>query len=118
MWRIYWVSPALLLVLVFCNGEPDESLTVTATGTISVSVVDNDSAETPIPGVEITLNPGDIKKMTNTNGLCSFPASAGSYYVDSDVCCAGPGNIHYHKLVTVVENETTIVKLTGCLGCL
>lgn len=118
MGTIYWVPIVLVLVSVFCNGEPDESFTVPATGIISVSVVDNDSAETPISGVEITLNPGNTKKMTNANGLCSFPASAGNYYVDADVCCAGPGNIHYHELVTAVENDTTTVKLTGCLSCL
>jgi hypothetical protein len=118
MRTIYWVPTVLLLVLVFCNGESDESLTVTATGTISVSVVDNDPAETPIPGVEITLTPLNIKKATDAHGMCVFPVSVGDYYVEADVCCAGPGNIHYHESVTVVENDTTTIKLTGCLSCL
>ena len=85
---------------------------------ISVLVVDNDHQETPIPDVEITITPGYIVKKTNANGIASFEVAPGSYYVDADVCCIGPGFIHYHELVAVVMNETTEIKLFGCLRCL
>lgn len=104
----------LLLYLFSCNGKLLES----TTGTISVSVVDNDSAETPIPDVEITIIPGNIVKKTDTNGLCNFDVCPGDYYVDADVCCAGPGTIHYHEPVAVVKNATKEVTLVGCLICL
>jgi hypothetical protein len=87
------------------------------TGIISVSVVDNDPDETPIPDVEITITPGNIVKMTDANGLCNFELDPGDYYVDAAVCCIGPGNIHYHELAKVSANETKEVKLVGCLRC-
>ena len=85
---------------------------------ISVLVVDNDHQETPIPDVEITITPGNIVKKTNANGIAGFEVAPGHYYVDADVCCLGPGYIHYHEPVAVVENDTTEVKLLGCLACL
>jgi len=99
---------------ISCKKEPTES----KLGIISVTVVDNDSEETPVPDVEITITPGDLVKKTDANGNCSFEVDPGSYYVDAEVCCVGPGFIEYHEPVTVVENKTVKVKLTACLSCL
>jgi len=103
----------LLFYLASCNDNPTES----KTGIISVSIIDNDTEETPLADVEITITPGDIVKETDTNGLCIFDVDPGDYYVNADVCCVGPGFIEYHEPVTVVENETTKVKLLACLSC-
>jgi hypothetical protein len=99
---------------ISCNGKPTES----STGSISISVVDNDPEETPIPDVAITILPGNIVLKTDANGKCSIKVEPGDYYVDADVCCIGPGNIHYHEPVNVSANETEEVKLVGCLACL
>jgi len=104
----------LFFFSIGCNDKPTES----QLGIIAVIVVDNDVAETPVPGVEITITPGDLAKQTDANGLCSFEIDPGAYYVDAEVCCIGPGYIHYHEPVTVVENETTEVTLLACLRCL
>lgn len=101
-------------LLVCCNKEPDES----TTGTISILVVDNDSEETPIPNVEITITPGNIIKMTNADGMAGFKVNTGDYYVNADVCCTGPGYIQYHEPVTVMANQSVNVKMIGCLRCL
>lgn len=93
------------------------SCTDKSSGTLSVSVVDNDPGETPIPDVEITITPGNIVKMTDANGLCSFELNPGDYYVDANVCCAGPTNIYFHELAKISANETKEVKLVGCLMC-
>ena len=104
----------LLFFLVSCNKKPTES----KTAIISVSVVDNDSEETPVSDVEITITPGGIIKKTNENGIASFKVDPGDYYVEADVCCIGPGYIHYHEPITVVANETVEVELLACLRCL
>lgn len=93
------------------------SCTDKSSGTLSVSVVDNDPQETPIPDVEITITPGNIVKMTDANGLCTFELDPGDYYVDANVCCLGPGYLEYHELAKVSANETKEVKLVGCLSC-
>jgi len=99
---------------ISCSGKTTES----STGSISISVVDNDPEETPIPDVAITILPGNIVLKTDANGKCNIKVEPGDYYVDADVCCIGPGNIHYHEPVTVSANETEQVKLVGCLACL
>lgn len=104
----------LFYFVISCNGKSLES----STGTVSISVVDNDSENTPIPDVKITITPGNMVKKTDTEGLCSFDLPPGDYYINASVCCAGPGNIDYHELVTVVKNETKEVILEGCLSCL
>lgn len=101
----------LVFQLVYCNKDPMES----KSGVISVSVIDNNTEETPVPDVEITITPGNIVKTTDANGLCSFEVGPGEYYVDAEVCCIGPGDIQYHELVAISENETTEVKLLACL---
>ena len=103
-----------LFIFVSCDDEPIKS----KTGIISVSVIDNDPEETPVPDVEITITPGGIVKKTNAKGLCSFEVNPGDYFIDAEVCCIGPGNIHYHEPVVVVENKTVEVKLVACLRCL
>ena len=102
-----------LFFLVCCNQEPTES----TTGTISVLVVDNDSEETPVADVEITITPGNNTKKTNADGMTSFEVNASDYFVDAEVCCAGPGNIEYHVPVKVIENKTADVELLACLLC-
>ena len=104
----------LFFFSISCNDKPTES----QLGIIAVIVIDNDAAKTPVQGVEITITPGDIIKQTDANGLYSFEIDPGAYYVDADVCCNGPGYIHYHEPVTVVKNETTEVTLLACLRCL
>jgi hypothetical protein len=104
---------SIFYVLVSCNDRSLES----TTGTISISVVDNDSANTPIPDVEITVTPGNVVKKTDANGACSFDLPPGDYHIDAHVCCVGPGTIDYYKLVTVLKNEIKEVTLKGCLSC-
>ena len=100
---------------ISCNKKPTES----NMGIIHVLVVDNDAEETPIPNVRVMLTPGAAMfQVTDANGICSFEIESGNYYVDADVCCAGPGFIEYHESVTVVDNETAEVKLVACLRCL
>jgi hypothetical protein len=106
-----------LFVLFLLNVSCDTPGPADAMGIISVLAVDNDPQETPIPDVEIAITPGSIVKKTNANGSASFEVAQGDYYLDADVCCLGPGYIHYHEPVAVVENETTEVKLLGCLRC-
>ena len=109
----------IILILLFglslfisCNKEDEPK-----TGIISVFVVDNDSVKTPVADVEITIMQKGIIKKTDANGFCSFEVAPGDYFVDANVCCAGPGFIQYHKPVTVVEGETTQVILLACLMC-
>jgi len=105
---------SLLFILVSCNKEPVES----KTGKISISVIDNDTEETPVPDVQIMITPGNIIMKTNANGIASFEVDPGDYYVDADVCCIGPGYIQYHESIKVEANRTVEIKLAACLRCL
>ena len=87
------------------------------TGTISVYVNDNDTDETPVPNVKITLMPDSIVKETNETGFCSFKVDPGDYFINADLCCLGPGFIHYNEAVTVQKGKNQEVKLTACLRC-
>jgi hypothetical protein len=87
-------------------------------GTIRVSVLDNDPVETPVPDVEITITPGDITRKTGADGTASFEVDPGDYFLKADVCCAGPGFIHYQEPVTVAADETKVIRLSACLRCL
>jgi len=98
---------------VSCDSTPTES----RSGIISVTVIDNDANETPVPNVEITVIPINIVQKTDINGICNFEVEPGDYFVDAEVCCIGPGNIVYHVPVQVVENKTSNVKLEACLSC-
>jgi hypothetical protein len=99
--------------LVYCNKEPSES----AAGIISVSVIDNDSESTPVPNVEIRISPGDIILKTNADGIAISEVDPGDYFVDADVCCVGPGFIHYHEPIRVIANNTVEVELAACSLC-
>ena len=105
---------SLVFFLAYCNKERTES----TAGIISVSVIDNDSKETPVSDVEITITPGGIVKKTNADGIASFEVDPGDYFVDAAVCCVGPGYIIYHEPITVLANETVEVELSACLRCL
>ena len=103
--------------LFFNSISCDDAVTESKLGVISVKVVDNDINGTPVPNVEIILTPVDLVKMTDVTGICNFEVEPGNYFVDAEVCCAGPGNIEYHVPVNVIENKTTDVKLLACLSC-
>lgn len=89
-----------------------------AIGTLLVRVVDSDVAKTPVPGVEITISPGNISKTTDSGGKAMFDVPRGTYYVDADVCCAGPSYYHYHVPVIVRAKDTVNVQLRACSMCL
>ena len=103
----------ILLLFLFTCSESTNS----ETGTISVYVNDNDPDETPVPNVQITLLPDSIVKETNENGFCSFKVEPGDYFINAEVCCLGPGFIHYHEAVTVQKGKNQEVKLMACLRC-
>lgn len=115
----------LLLSSISCNevstesakpeepSEPGDSLT----GIISVLVVDSVITETPVPDVEIIVTPGNMVRKTDANGRAWFEVAPGDYFIDADVCCIGPGFIHYHVPVTVGAKETVTVKLFACSTC-
>lgn len=102
----------VLFTLISCNTTSVES----NLGTISVKVVDSDST-TPIPNIDITITPENLVKKTDEKGVCTFSVKPGDYYVDADVCCAGPGPIHYHEPAAIVQDKTVEIKLVGCSMC-
>ena len=110
------ISVIVFLIFFYQISCSDEVIN-NETGVISVLVVENDSSESPIPDIEITLTPINEVMFTDTTGTCNFNVRPGSYYVDAEVCCAGAGNIIFHELVKVAENKTSNVKLVGCLSC-
>ena len=111
------IMSVLFCFLFFNCISCDDAATEARLGVISVIVVDNDPNKTPVPDVEITLTPINIVQKTDSTGISNFEVEPGNYFVDAEVCCAGPGNIIYHEPVNVVENETTDVKLLACLSC-
>jgi hypothetical protein len=118
MKKAIYVALVLIFGLIIFNQiSCSDEVTDTEQGTVVVLVVDNDTSETPIPNIEITLTPINEIKFTDSNGTCNFNVRPGSYYVDAEVCCAGAGNIIFHELINVSENKTTNVKLVGCLSC-
>lgn len=106
----------IFLILLILSPSCTES-TNPQTGTISVYAKDNDPKETPIPNAQITLIPGNIVKETDENGLCSFNVEPGDYFINAELCCVGPGYIHFHEEVIVKKGEVTKVELTACLSC-
>ena len=111
------IISALFYFIFFNSISCDNAPTESKLGIISVIVVDNDFNGTPVPNVEITVTPIDIVQKTDSNGICNFEVEPGNYFVDAEVCCAGPGNIEYHVPVKVIENKTADVKLLACLSC-
>ena len=108
---VFFSSFAVLLLA--CADDPSPS----DIGTVSVLVLDNLAPADPVADVEITIQPGGLVLKTDQNGLAVFELSPGQYFVDAEVCCAGPGFIEYHEAVTVVSGETTEVLLAACLVC-
>ncbi len=86
-------------------------------GTISVAVYDGGDPGSPVPDVDIVITPVDLHRRTDDNGLATFHVDPGGYYVDASVCCVGPGNINYHRPVTVSAGQTSEVTLNACLSC-
>jgi hypothetical protein len=95
-----------------CGDDPAQS----TTGMISVAVVDNTLSE-PVEGVEITLTPVGIIATTGQDGIALFEVAPGDYFVDAQVCCVGPGFIHYHEPVTATARQNTDITLNACLMC-
>jgi len=112
----YLIS-VLFYFLFFNSISCNDATTDSRSGKIAVLVVDNDVNGTPVPDVEITVTPIHFVKMTDVSGNCYFEVEPGNYFVDAEVCCAGPGNIKYHIPVKVIENNTVDVKLLACLSC-
>lgn len=84
-------------------------------GHVSVSVIDEN--ETPVENVEIYLAPDSLLKVTDPNGKAFFTVDVGDYFIDADVCCRGPGFIHYHEPVKVEKNDTVKQILHACTAC-
>lgn len=108
------LSTLCLFCITTCetNTEPTQS----PKGYISVSV--NDASLGPVENVEIYIVPDSISKVTGEDGKALFKVDVGDYFVDADVCCIGPGFIHYHEPVSVVKNDTVNIELKACLLCL
>ena len=115
---IFKIITSVLFYFLFINLiSCSDATTDSRLGKIDVLVIDNDVNGTPVPDVEITVMPIHFVKMTDANGICTFEVEPGNYFVDAEVCCAGPGNIEYHISVEVIENNTVDVKLLACLSC-
>ena len=112
---LYLIQVTLLIIFTFLFSCSES--TNSETGTISVYVTDNDQDETPIPNVQVTLLPDSIIKETDENGFCSFNVDPGDYFINAELCCYGPGFIHYHEPVMVVKGENKDVTLLACLSC-
>ena len=95
----------------------DEGPLAPRTGTLVVAVYDGGNPQAPVPGVAIAVTPVGKHATTGSNGTATFQLQPGGYYVDADVCCAGPGDIHFHEPVTLVASQTTSVTLNACLSC-
>lgn len=112
--KIVSLSLSCFVVLLACAEDPTPS----GTGTVSVLVLDNLAEDRPVADVEITIQPGSVVVKTDQDGRAVFELSPGQYFVDAEVCCAGPGFIEYHEAVTVVSRETTEVVLGACTACI
>jgi hypothetical protein len=112
--RVILVLPLLLFgfaLLHGCSDDPEKP----KSGTVSALVIDPSLG--PVADVEITLSPTNLVSRTDQDGLVAFEVPPGDYFVDANVCCAGPGGIDYHLPVTVREGETVEVTLQACLVC-
>lgn len=95
----------------------DEGPLAPRSGTLVVAVYDGGNAAHPVPDVLVEVTPVGRRATTGDDGTVTFQLAPGGYYVDADVCCAGPGPIQYHRPVTLVANQTTTVTLNACLAC-
>ena len=110
--RAHWfVGLGLIALVAGCGDSSDETHTM---GFVSVQVVNGDD---PVSGVEIAIAGTDRMATTGSNGRVLFRLPAGDYFVDADVCCAGPGYIEYHEPVVVEAGRFSEIKLEACLYC-
>lgn len=117
-WYPAAIGLAALVILQGCSQETESvgpGSVSTSPGTVSAFVVDGTLG--PVPGVEVTLVPGNLVVKTDQDGLAIFEVPPGEYFVDASVCCIGPGWIEYHLPVEVVSGETVTVRMLACLVC-
>ena len=95
----------------------DEGPLAPRSGTLVVAVFDGGNAALPVPDVAIEVTPVGRHGTTGDDGKVRFELTPGGYYVDANVCCVGPGLIHYHEPVTLTAGKTTTVTLNACLSC-
>lgn len=107
--------PGLLLVVgAGCSDDP----VVSTPGTLQVAVYDAGDPSIPVENVEITILPGSRVATTDASGKATFELPPGTYFVDANVCCVGPGWIEYHEEVAVTSGDETDIVLNACLLCL
>ena len=109
---VLMLAVSCLVLLPGCADDPEQP----RTGTVSAVVLDG--SHSPVAEVEIRLSPTSLVAKTDENGLVVFEVPPGSYFVDANVCCAGPGFIDYHLPVVVRVGRTVAVELRACLVCL
>lgn len=85
-------------------------------GFVTVRVVD--PVYGGVSGVDITIAGTDFAAETNQDGIAEFEIPPGDYFVDAQVCCAGPGHIQHHRPITVETGKTLTVDLRACLRCI
>jgi hypothetical protein len=86
-------------------------------GVIEVVVEDHMVPPAAMPPFEIVLTPlGDVSQ-TDSTGRARFVVPAGTYVVNAELCCVGPGFIEYHEPASVGAGETVEVRLRSCLAC-
>lgn len=95
----------------------DEGPLAPRSGTLVVAVYDGGNAALPVPDVAIEVTPVGRHGTTGDDGKVRFELPPGGYYVDANVCCAGPGLIRFHEPVTLTAGRTTTVTLNACLSC-
>lgn len=115
--RMHTLRLLLLSAIVLVFSCSEDSAGPQETGFISVQVVDL-STDTPVPDVEVSIAGANQVSKTNPEGVARFEIAAGSYYVDAQVCCVGPGFIEHHVGVKVLAGKTVGVQLDACLLCL
>ena len=85
------------------------------TGFILVTV--KDVSGPPVADVEIRIPAAGLTSTTDPEGVALFEVVPGHYFVEANLCCAGPGFIDYHVPVTVAGGKTETVVLQSCLDC-
>ena len=111
------VGKVALVVALALGLGCDEGPLAPRSGTLVVAVYDGGDSDLPVPDVAITVTPVGRHGTTGDNGTVTFQLAPGGYYVDADVCCIGPGSIHYHQPVALEAGRTTSVTLDACLAC-
>ena len=117
MKRLKFVSFVLLIAALMLMAGCGENTTDPQTGTINVTVLDITTNQ-PVRDVEIIIMPGNLIRKTGEDGKAVFQIESGEYFVDAQVCCAGPGFIQYHEPIMVSANKSVEITLNACLICL